>query len=215
MNIGDKIIIIAERNIFNFKKLPSDLSLQAFAESALTGMVNNTKEGLHIVQIEIIETKKVKGDYRPEEEHDGYRALGSDGWHYHCQWNSFDDCSPNPYTNWQREFIEGTHYTTHREEDGRNHIDKWLIDQIEFQGHYMNWTAKSVMRFFHEAVQKAVAAYIAEKWPEHEMFICQNSHTSRGDGALHNHAVYGWAHKNEGCFMCKFIAREKTEETTA
>ncbi|HJV96922.1 MAG TPA: hypothetical protein VJ608_12830, partial [Albitalea sp.] len=111
--IGEKLVIVARRGLF----VPVGEVLQPAAVF-----------GLHLVELTITEEVQVKGTYQPDGVHYGYRASGSDGWMYECQAKSFDDVSYQPYQNWRRTFVEGTHYRA----DGKGAIAEWLIDKAHF-----------------------------------------------------------------------------------
>ena len=57
---------------------------------------------LMLVEITINDERESKGEWGGGT-HLGYKAIGSDGKVYTCQWNRFDDASMNPYANWHGE----------------------------------------------------------------------------------------------------------------
>lgn len=190
-NIGDRIIIVAEKNLFGLK----DELLKKRAEEVLPM--------LHFVQLTIKEERLVKGDYKPEEKHYGYLAAGDDGWDYECQWDYFDDASTDPYCNWQRHFIKDKHYVS---KDDHTEF-QWLIPREQFDGHYLNWDIRSVHRHIPPVLLDLVLHSLNEKYLDNQVFICDKSHTNKGDTEEKHHKVYGLQYVNHGCFMCNFVFR--------
>lgn len=52
------------------------------------------------VEIRVVETRQVKGVYKPEETHAGFKATSKDGRKFFCCWNSYDETDGSPYTVW-------------------------------------------------------------------------------------------------------------------
>jgi hypothetical protein len=193
--IEQKILLIAEKNLFG---------LRDYLE---THSVDSAIEMLHVLQITIIEERQVSGNYTPEKMHWGYRALGSDGWHYTCQWDTFDDISGQPYQNWSREFIEGIHYTVDKEgSDGRS--NKLLVPDDEFYKHFNNWELTScnqiptlmVVPFMHK---------VNKEFSDQKITMCKVEDVN-GEGKSYNHIEFGFMYdKPNGCFMCEFKSSMK------
>lgn len=189
--IGTTLIIVAEKNLFKIKEL---------LNSGVT--TDEVVSGLHFVELTVVEQRQVQGDYEPLGLHDGYRALGSDGFHYLSQWDKFDDFSTNPYGNWQREFVANVHYKL--KADGS--IDSWIIPKSEFLNHYLNWDVTSSLRGVQPSFVTALVEVLNKRFPSTQVFICPMSHLNNGaQGPVVQHSTYGMQYLHRGCFMCKHV----------
>ncbi len=179
--IGQTLLVLAQRNF-----------VKPIGQKVTAADVPS----LHLVRLEITEEVVVNGDWRPEEQHYGYRAKGSDGWMYQCQAEHFDDASFSPYNNWQRSFIQDTHYTVGA--DGR--IDNWLIPKQEFRDHYLNWEVTSLTHHLDDKGQEAMVARVIAEFPDCELAQCDKHPDIEGRRPFH--------YVKDGCGLCALMNRK-------
>jgi hypothetical protein len=201
---GEKFVIVAQKNIFGI-----EAQLRTFCDShakLFTTMCAQSMSELYFVELEVTERHAVTGDYRPEE-HYGYRAKGSDGWTYVCQWKKFDDCATNPYANWQREFIDGVHYIT---ENGR--IVKWLIDEEkDFKDHYLNWSVVGYLQSYRTyAFRDVMISYVNTRFPDSAITVCRKRAIDIY-GNEYTHDRYGPYLKRDTCVACQHLKNQVVE----
>lgn len=180
--LGDKLVIVASRALI--KKI--------------TRPGNNPTDGLHFVELTITERKDVGGTYHPENNHVGFRATGTDGWGYVCQWSSFDETATTPYQVWLRDYVDGVHYTT----DAAGKVDKWLIPDVEFTEHYVNYCVTIAPGI----ARKEILDELNKKFPNTQVFICDvvsNSSADPDSPTKYPHSSLGIQYKSNGCFMCQ------------
>lgn len=168
--IGEKLIVVAEKNLFDQTKGFDDL---------------------HFVELEIIEEKKVFGNYSPKEQFFGYKAKGSDGWEYTCQWGHFDETLDQPYALWKRHFLIGKHYLTNT----KGQIIAWLIDnKKEFIPHFINRDIKTCAWLINTNRRNVdgLVLKINTLFPNNEISFCN----------INDHKNHGIFYKRDGCFLC-------------
>jgi hypothetical protein len=198
---GDKFVLVAEKNMFVARDAVNSL------EAPTAEFVAEQLGRIHLVEIEITERCIVGGSYRSDVLHYGYRAVGSDGWKYVCQWDSFDDTSSAPYANWQREFLKGVHYET----DEGSRVSSWKIDATkEFYPHYLNWTAQSLLRD-RSVWSKSLLSIVNERFPDSALQVCDKKGRGR-NGDVYNHDNYGPYLRNEQCMACKHMPEQIIKE---
>jgi len=203
-DIGERLIIIAEGD--------GDSSCFQLSARLSTTLVPDLLARLHFVELTIIGARAVGGDYRPEGNHWGYYAKGSDGWYYSCQWEHFDDCSMNPYANWNREFYPGVHYTRKIGAGGRSEIDQWLMPESEFHGHYCNWDITEFRGHFPPVMVQPMIDHVNKLFPVTQIRLCDVDDTD-ADGKPFNHSRYGPYYVADGeCFVCRFRQRQQSRE---
>jgi hypothetical protein len=186
-----RIILCAEKDIFTSQRYPDGASIK------------NVLSGLYFVELTILEQRLVHGDYQPKNNHFGYRAKGSDGWFYTCQWDRFDDCSMNPYNNWHREFIEGTHYTLGEDKS----INNWLIPRSEFDGHYINWRLDNCLGRWAVSHRQGIVDYVNNLFPNTQLKMCHKQ-GKRDDGTTYHHSQNGAEYAGDECFYCKHMPKQ-------
>lgn len=162
---------------------------------------------LHVVRLTVVEETVVAGQYRPAERHFGYRAIGSDGWHYQCNAKSFDDAAMNPYQNWQREYTEGVHY-----ESAGGKIERWLIPESEFRGRYKTWDVLTAIALMDEQAQQALAGMIRSDFNDCEIAQCDKVSPAQGDVPGAKHKELGWHYVKHGCEMCRWDAQDAAKK---
>ncbi len=186
-----RLVVVAEKDLFKSHKyqaeVPTDIVLR----------------DLHFVELTILEQRLVHGDYRPKNNHFGYRAKGSDGWFYTCQWDHFDDCSMSAYDNWHREFLEGTHYTLGEDKK----ISKWHIPEVDFLQHYLNWRLDHNLGHWNKVHRQGILDHANKLFPNTQLSMCHKRGKSH-DGREYDHSQHGAHYANQKCFYCKNLANQ-------
>lgn len=165
-----------------------------------------------LVEIEVTEIKVVPGSYKPSETHYGFRAKGSDGWNYVCNFDRFDEDANSPYQNWQREYLPGVHYVQGKDENGKSYIDMWICPEREFTERYLNWCITSLRRDLGD-LNPMLVERVNKEFPNTPLFIC-NVEDKDYKGLPYRHADFGFQYVRRGdraldCFACRSRAHHQ------
>jgi len=188
-SIGEKVTLVSEHNLFT---------------RPLGSPITNFDE-LHFVEIKIIEEKEVVSNCKSSKKYFGYKAEGSDGFKYVCQYDTFDRIATSPYKSWMREYVEGEHYETKSNGD----ILIWNNKGNDnFQSHLHAWDI--TFDFITLNLDKlSLLKYLALRFPRTEHFVCNESFSLFDN-------KHGPQYKAKSCYMCKYIkglTSSKTEKT--